>query len=153
MRTRRNPKLHHFARELRKDMTDAEHRLWRRLRGGQLHGIKFRRQYVIGSYSHPPKASYCVAPLRRTNAYCLQRRALSETFGGWLYIADFAAPEIRLIIELDGGQHADQQAYDQQRDLFLQHQGYRVLRFWNHDVLQQTESVMTEILKHCQLPR
>ena len=37
-------------------------------------------------YSHPPKASYCVAPLRRTNAYCLQRRALSETFGGWLYI-------------------------------------------------------------------
>ena len=118
MRTRRNPKLHHFARELRKDMTDTEHRLWRRLRGGQLHGIKFRRQYVIGSY-----------------------------------IADFAAPEIRLIIELDGGQHADQQAYDQQRSLFLQHQGYRVLRFWNHDVLQQTESVMTEILKHCQLPR
>ena len=118
MRTRRNPKLHRFARELRKDMTDAEHRLWRRLRGGQLHGIKFRRQYVIGSY-----------------------------------IADFAAPEIRLIIELDGGQHADQQAYDQQRSLFLQHQGYRVLRFWNHDVLQHTESVMTEILKHCQLPR
>ena len=37
-------------------------------------------------YSHPPKASYGVAPLRRTNAYCLQRRALSETFGGWLYI-------------------------------------------------------------------
>ena len=33
-------------------------------------------------YSHPPKASYCVAPLRRTTAYCLQRRALSETFGG-----------------------------------------------------------------------
>ena len=38
-----------------------------------------------GGYSHPPKASYCVAPLRRTTAYCLQRRALSETFGGWLY--------------------------------------------------------------------
>ena len=37
-------------------------------------------------YSHPPKASYCVAPLRRTTAYCLQRRALSETFGGWLYL-------------------------------------------------------------------
>ena len=36
-------------------------------------------------YSHPPKASYGVAPLRRTTAYCLQRRALSETFGGWLY--------------------------------------------------------------------
>ena len=99
-------------------MTDAERRLWRYLRAGRFHNIKFRRQYVIGSY-----------------------------------IADFAAPETRLIIELDGGQHANQQAYDQQRDLFLQHQGYRVLRFWNHDVLQQTESVMTEILKHCQLPR
>ena len=38
-------------------------------------------------YSHPPKASYGVAPLRRTTTYCLQRRALSETFGGWLYVA------------------------------------------------------------------
>ena len=36
-------------------------------------------------YSHPPKASYCVASPRRTTAYCLRRRALSETFGGWLY--------------------------------------------------------------------
>jgi len=117
MRTRRNPKLQNFARELRKDMTDAEHRLWRHLHGGQQHGIKFRRQYIIGNY-----------------------------------IADFAAPEIKLVIELDGGQHAAQQTYDQQRSQFLQNQGYRVLRFWNHDVLQQTEAVMTEISKHCQLP-
>ena len=115
MRTRRNPKLHHFARELRKDMTDAEHRLWRRLRGGQLHGIKFRRQYAIGHY-----------------------------------IVDFVAVETGLIIELDGGQHATQQTYDQQRTEFLQKQGYRVLRFWNHDVLQRTETVLAEILKHCQ---
>ena len=43
-------------------------------------------------YSHPPKASYCVAPLRRTTAYCLQRRALSETFGGWLYRNGVKAP-------------------------------------------------------------
>ena len=40
---------------------------------------------LLTKYSHPPKASYGVAPLRRTTAYCLQRRALSETFGGWLY--------------------------------------------------------------------
>ena len=40
---------------------------------------------VMTQYSHPPKASYCVASPRRTNAYCLRRRALSETFGGWLY--------------------------------------------------------------------
>ena len=66
------------------------------------------------------------------------------------YITDFAAPEIRLIVELDGGQHAIQQAYDQQRSAFLQSQGYRVLRFWNHDVLQQTESVLAEIRQYCQ---
>ena len=47
------------------------------------------RHFFLGknvNYSHPPKASYCVAPPRRTTAYCLRRRALSETFGGWLYI-------------------------------------------------------------------
>ena len=66
------------------------------------------------------------------------------------YITDFASPEIRLIVELDGGQHAIQQAYDQQRSAFLQSQGYRVLRFWNHDVLQQTESVLAEIRQYCQ---
>ena len=40
---------------------------------------------VLCIYSHPPKASYGVASPRRTKAYCLRRRALSETFGGWLY--------------------------------------------------------------------
>ena len=39
------------------------------------------------AYSHPPKASYCVASPRRTTAYCLRQRALSETFGGWLYFS------------------------------------------------------------------
>ena len=67
------------------------------------------------------------------------------------YIADFAAPEIHLIIELDGGQHTERQLYDQQRSLFLQSQGYRVLRFWNHDVLQRTDAVLAEILKHCDI--
>ena len=66
------------------------------------------------------------------------------------YIVDFVAVETGLIIELDGGQHATQQTYDQQRTEFLQKQGYRVLRFWNHDVLQRTETVLAEILKHCQ---
>ena len=65
------------------------------------------------------------------------------------YIADFAAPEIHLIIELDGGQHTERKFYDQQRSLFLQSQGYRVLRSWNHDVLQRTDAVLAEILKYC----
>ena len=47
-----------------------------------------RKNIGAAFYSNPPKASYCVAPLRRTKAYCLQRRALSETLGGRLYIHD-----------------------------------------------------------------
>ena len=49
----------------------------------------------VDVYSHPPKASYCVASPRRTKAYCLRRRALSETFGGWLYNARLLAQNCR----------------------------------------------------------
>ena len=62
------------------------------------------------------------------------------------YIADFICLEMRLIIELDGGQHADAAAYDAARTAFLEQQGFRVLRFWNNDVLGNTEGVLEEIL-------
>ena len=61
------------------------------------------------------------------------------------YIVDFVCMEQRLIIELDGGQHAEQVAYDQQRDAWLCSQGYTVLRFWNNDVMQQLEGVLEQI--------
>jgi len=61
------------------------------------------------------------------------------------YIVDFVCVERRLVIELDGGQHAEQTAYDQQRDAWLRNQGYTVLRFWNNDVLQQLEGVLETI--------
>lgn len=61
------------------------------------------------------------------------------------YIADFVCWERRLIIELDGGQHAEQGTYDQQRDAWLRSQGYAVLRFWNSDVMQQLEGVLEQI--------
>jgi len=61
------------------------------------------------------------------------------------YIVDFACLEHRLIIELDGGQHSEQVAYDQQRDAWLLGQGYTILRFWNNDVMQQLESVLEQI--------
>ena len=63
------------------------------------------------------------------------------------YIADFASPEIRLVIELDGGQHLEQQEYDSRRTVKLACNGYRVLRFWNDEVLIQTEQVLSEILR------
>jgi very-short-patch-repair endonuclease len=61
------------------------------------------------------------------------------------YIVDFVCVERRLIIELDGGQHAEQVAYDQQRGAWLRSQGYTVLRFWNNDVLQQLDAVLEKI--------
>ena len=62
------------------------------------------------------------------------------------YIADFACTEALLIVELDGGQHADQVNYDEHRTRHLQARGYRVLRFWNNDVLTNIEGVLTVIL-------
>ncbi|HHF7339588.1 TPA: endonuclease domain-containing protein, partial [Legionella anisa] len=59
---------------------------------------------------------------------------------------DFVCLEKRLIIELDGSQHLDNQSYDRERTAWLNAQGFKVLRFWNNDVLQQTASVIEAIL-------
>jgi very-short-patch-repair endonuclease len=98
------------ARQLRRDQTDAEQRLWAKLRDRQLGGAKFRRQHPIGPF-----------------------------------VADFCCPQRKLVVELDGGQHAEGVAADQKRSRFLKAQGYRVLRFWNHDVLGNTEAVLERI--------
>ena len=63
------------------------------------------------------------------------------------YIADFACIEQRLIIELDGGQHTEQREYDRQRDAYISSRGYRILRFWNDDVLKDMDAVLEEILR------
>jgi very-short-patch-repair endonuclease len=62
------------------------------------------------------------------------------------YIVDFICLEKRLIIELDGSQHMDNQAYDRTRSNWLMAHGFKVLRFWNHDVFQQTSSVLEVIM-------
>ncbi|GLK59262.1 endonuclease [Azotobacter vinelandii] len=61
------------------------------------------------------------------------------------YIVDFVCMELRLIVELDGGQHAGQVAYDRRRDDWLRERDFTVLRFWNHQALQQTEAVLERI--------
>jgi very-short-patch-repair endonuclease len=66
------------------------------------------------------------------------------------YIVDFCAPRKKLIIELDGRQHLDQQAYDEERTAFLKSRGYRVLRFWNNDVLKDLDSVLRVIFSALQ---
>ncbi|MGD9984776.1 MAG: endonuclease domain-containing protein [Porticoccaceae bacterium] len=61
------------------------------------------------------------------------------------FIVDFVCLESRLVIELDGGQHADDVAYDQRRDAWLAANGYRVLRFWNNEVMQNLPGVLERI--------
>jgi len=61
------------------------------------------------------------------------------------YIVDFVCMEHALIVEADGGQHGENQAYGQRRDNWLREQGFRVLRFWNNEVLSETEAVLEKI--------
>lgn len=65
----------------------------------------------------------------------------------WLcgYIADFACPEAKLVVEADGGQHADEQEYDEHRTETFIREGYRVVRFWNNDILSNPEGVLETI--------
>jgi very-short-patch-repair endonuclease len=68
------------------------------------------------------------------------------------YIADFLAVDALLVIELDGGQHASQVDYDEERTAWLQQHGFRVLRFWNNDVLANTEGVLEAIQRFLRPP-
>jgi very-short-patch-repair endonuclease len=97
------------ARRLRKASTDAETKLWYRLRSRRLNGHKFVRQEPIGPYT-----------------------------------VDFICREARLIVEVDGGQHAEN-ARDAIRDKWLTDRNYRVLRFWNNDVLSNIAGVLETI--------
>ncbi len=61
------------------------------------------------------------------------------------YFADFLSHRARLVIEVDGGQHAEAQAYDARRTAFIEREGYRVLRLWNNDVLANPEGAHAAI--------
>jgi very-short-patch-repair endonuclease len=98
------------ARKLRANQTEAEARLWARLRDRQLGGAKFRRQVPIGPY-----------------------------------VADFLCYSARLIIELDGGQHAVNADADALWTESLGSEGFRVLRFWNNDVMANIDRVLQRI--------
>ena len=105
------------ARELRKNLTDAERLLWSRLRRRQIHGRRFRRQHPIGPF-----------------------------------IADFACTEAKLVIELDGGQHVERKDQDAARTRWLAQRGYRILRFWNNEVLSNIDGVLTVIMQVVAVP-
>jgi very-short-patch-repair endonuclease len=98
-----------LARQLRKNSTLAERKLWRYLRSRSLGGFKFVRQEPIGPY-----------------------------------VVDFVCREKRLVVEVDGGQHAERRR-DAVRDRWLLERRFRVLRFWNNEVLGNIEGVWETI--------
>ena len=61
------------------------------------------------------------------------------------YIVDFMCLEARLIVEADGGQHLEQAEYDLKRSIFLESLGYKVMRFWNHEILCDIHTVLGQI--------
>ncbi|MCC6983065.1 MAG: endonuclease domain-containing protein [Bauldia sp.] len=104
------PKTRRQAQRLRRDLTEAEKKLWRGLREMPMaDGFHWRRQVPIGSY-----------------------------------IADFACLKARLILEADGDQHADS-LRDETRDAWLASQGFRVVRLWNIDILQNLDGCMATV--------
>jgi very-short-patch-repair endonuclease len=98
------------AQTLRAESTEAEKKLWHRLRDRRLGGAKFVRQTPVEPY-----------------------------------YADFACRACKLVVELDGSQHAAS-AYDEKRDAILNALGYRVLRFWNADALGSIDDVCETII-------
>jgi very-short-patch-repair endonuclease len=111
---RYNPRLKPKARALRTNLTDAEQRLWSRLRRKQISGVQFYRQRPVGNY-----------------------------------IVDFFAPAVRLVIEVDGAQHAERSEaeYDKERSEYLEQVGLRVLRFDDRQVLTETDGVIENIFQ------
>ena len=66
------------------------------------------------------------------------------------YIADFVCFENKLIVELDGGQHADAVAYDEARTRWLEGEAFHVIRFWNNEVLANMEGVLMRLMEKCE---
>jgi adenine-specific DNA-methyltransferase len=105
-----NRRINPYAQRLRQDMTAAERLLWTGLRGRQLGGFKFKRQWTLGPF-----------------------------------VADFCCWEQRLVVEVDGGQHGEER--DASRTAWLEGHGYRVIRFWNDEVMGNLEGVLQAILQ------
>lgn len=98
------------SRELRRNATEAERKLWQSISARKLAGVRFNRQFPVGQF-----------------------------------ICDFVSREHRLVIEIDGGQHALARSYDDRRTRFLEAQGYTVIRFWNNEVMDNLDGVLMRI--------
>ncbi len=105
-----SPYIKEFARSMRHNSTDAENKLWQRLRKNQL-GYKFRRQHQINNK----------------------------------YIVDFVCLEKKVVVELDGGQHTGC-SKDVECTQYLMSENFRIIRFWNNDILTNIEGCLQQLL-------
>ncbi len=105
----------HVTRELRKNQTPWEQKLWRVIRNRGIGGLKFRRQVKIGAH-----------------------------------VVDFCCLESKLVIELDGGHHNEQEhmKLDEIRKRQIESLGFKVLRFWNTEVDSNLEGIIQAILRN-----
>lgn len=119
MHKRTTPKIFARAKELHRNMSPAEAELWKHLRAHRTDDVHFRNH---------------TAPMVRRRGHAIGN-----------YIVDFCAPRKKLVIELDGSQHLEQAGYDEERTKYLEAHGYRVLRFWNNDVMKDIDSTLKVI--------
>lgn len=100
------------AKNLRKNMTDQEKKIWSIIRNRQFYGYRFLRQRIIGNY-----------------------------------IVDFVCNLKKIIIEIDGGQHNENQniLYDNERTQYLESKGYKLVRFWNNEIDNNIEGVYLKL--------
>lgn len=113
------PEIKKIASKLRKNPTESEKNLWGIIRNRQLGGYRFLRQHPL-YYEHNNNDHF-------------------------FFVPDFYCPEIKLIIELDGGVHSQQQEKDENRDEILKNRGFRILRIKNED-LSDMDMVKEKIL-------
>lgn len=101
-----------LARNLRRNSTIQERRLWNLLKNRQFYNLKFKRQQPIGDY-----------------------------------IVDFICKEAKIIVEIDGGQHNEHEniEYDKTRTEYLNNLGYKVIRFWNNEIYENIDGVMSKL--------
>ena len=99
-----------LAKNLRKNITKQEYKLWNIIRAGRFYGYKFKRQTPIGNY-----------------------------------IVDFVCRDAKIIIEIDGGQHASNIEEDNERTEYLNSKGYKVYRFWNNEIDENIDGVYQKL--------
>ena len=115
------------ARDHRKNPTPAEKFAWDKLRNRKFYGLKFNRQYLIE-----------------------YKQILNNRL---YYIADFHNFEHKIVIEIDGTIHLEQEEYDQERQEDIETIGYKVIRFTNEDVICNWGDVENRLLSVIPIPR